>query len=345
MALGVFRLVQSLLAIDPIGTDFHGFYAAGWSLRTGQPWPGDIPNPNFNPPTFELLMVALSWLTIRAAYLTWSAIGLLAVAATLRAVHRRCPIPSTSWPWVIGALGLTAPAIQTWSHGQIAWLLLYPITRAWLTSSPFRAGLWLAPAIAIALFLPSTTWVVAGAVSATMTALHVAIAGLGPWQAWLERSLAAPGLRQPANASFFGVATRLQFGTVFDLRPEAPIAALPWGWWALWLACAGGAIVLARRTSGPRRWIVALTAGTWLQPLGWTYYLVFWLGPMLRDGRRSAWTIAAGVVLTEPLLIAASIVTRDTPLFFWSLSACAIGLWCLAIGLWRVDDQRAHGNT
>lgn len=339
MCLGIFRLVQSLIAIDPTGVDFHGFYASAYEARTGQPWPEVPPNADLNPPTFGQLLIPLSLLPLRGAWFAWWIVGAVSLVATLRLLHRRGLIPAHRWPWIIGALALSAPAMQTWSHGQIAWLLLYPITRAWLSPSPVRAGLWLAPVIAIkppiamiVLLLPERTWAVAGAVSATICALDVALVGLGPWAAWLERSLVAPGLRMPANASYFGIATRISAG--IDFQVPATIRALPWAWWVGWAACAAVTGAAASRAVGTRRWIVALAAGTFLQPLGWTYYVVWWLGPMLAAWRSTPPVLAGAALLVEPLLIILARSSAATPFYPVTLSLCAVGVVLLGLGLY-----------
>ena len=344
MCAGVARLVLSFVAVDPAATDFRGFYASGFLLRTGHAWSDSaaVFTPNLNPPTFNLLIAPLTVLPLHAAYYAWNVIGMLSLLVSLRALHRADPIGAAAWPWIVGALGLSLPAIQTWTQGQVGWVLLYPCTRAWLSRSEGTAGMWLAPAVLIkpplalmAMLLPVRTWLTAGVISAAAAAVHVALVGLPPWHAWLDTAVGAPTIREPANASLLGIATRFQFG----LGGDAPVAGLSIAWWGLWTVSAITIGWLAYRSPSDKRWLAALFGGVWLNPLGWAYYVVLWLGPILRYARPSWLTGIAAALLTEPILIGLASATRQTPFYLLSLSACAAGVVLLAISLWQCADE------
>ncbi|HEX5216387.1 MAG TPA: glycosyltransferase 87 family protein [Vicinamibacterales bacterium] len=336
----------SLLAVDPASTDFHGFYASGFLLRTGRAWAdgASVFTPNLNPPTFNTLIAPLTLLPLHAAYYAWNAIGLVSLIASLRRLHRAHPIRAAAWPWIVGAVGLSLPAIQTWTQGQVGWVLLYPVTRAWLSRAEISAGLWLAPVVLIkpplalmTLLLPVRTWLSAGLVSAAAAAVHIAVVGLPRWRVWLDTAIGAPTIREPANASLLGIAARFQFG----LTGEAPVAGLSLAWWGLWVASGLAIARLAYRSDWDKRWLAASFGGVWLNPLGWAYYVVLWLGLILRHARFS-WPMAAAVaLLTEPILIGLASATRQTPLYVFSLSACAAGVALLAIILWPRADEHA----
>ena len=80
-------------------------------------------------------------------------------------------------------------------------------------------------------------------------------------------------------------------------------------------------------------------SSVWLNPLGWAYYVVLWLGPILRYARPSWLTGIAAALLTEPILIGLASATRQTPFYLLSLSACAAGVVLLAISLWQCADE------
>jgi len=344
MCAGVARLVLSFVAVDAAATDFHGFYASGFLLRTGHAWSdsASIFTPNLNPPTFNILIAPLTMFPLQAAYHAWNAIGMVSLIVSLRALHRAHPIGAAAWPWIVGAMGLSLPAIQTWTQGQIGWVLLYPFTRAWLSRSEVGAGLWLAPVVLIkpplaimVMLLPVRTWLTAGVVSAAAAAIHVALAGLPLWRTWLANAVGAPTIREPANASLLGIATRLHYG----LTGDAPVAGLSIGWWGVWAVSAIAIGWLAYRSRWNKRWIAALFGGVWLNPLGWAYYVVLGLGPIVRYARFS-WTSATAIaLLTEPILLGLAWATRGTPFYPLSLSACAIGVSLLAVSLWRQADD------
>jgi len=283
---------------------------------------------------------------IASAWWIWNLAGAFSLALTLWTLWREGLIRTTQWPWLIGALGLCQPAIQTWWHGQVAWLLLYPITRAWLSRSAIIGGLWLAPAIAlkpplalIAVLLPLPTSLTAAAVSAAISLAHATLFGVQRWWDWLRDAFGATGLREPANASYFGVASRLQFGW---REAAVTLSDLSAWWWMGWGCLSVTAVWLAIGARTPmRRWIVALSAGTFLQPLGWTYYIVWWLGPMLAVWRTTPAAVAAVVLLTEPVLILTAVITSGIPtLNLLALSQCAIGLVILAATLYTESGQR-----
>ncbi|HEX5216386.1 MAG TPA: glycosyltransferase 87 family protein [Vicinamibacterales bacterium] len=346
MCLGIARVVQTICVVDPVTVDFHGFYASGFVARTGQLWAGDPPYPNFNSPVFADLLAPLSLLPIASAWWIWTLAGALSLTLTLWTLWRAGLIRTAQWPWVIGALGLCQPAIQTWWHGQVTWLLLYPITRAWLSRSAIISGLWLAPVIAlkpplalIAVLLPLRTALTAAAVSAAISLTDAALFGFQRWWQWVADALGATGLREPANASYFGVASRLQFGWS---EATVSLADVSVWWWMGWGCLGALAVWLAIGAQTPlRRWIVALSAGTFLQPLGWTYYIVWWLGPMLAVWRTTPVSIASVVLLTEPVLILTAVTTSRMPaLNLLALSQCAIGLVTLAATLYTESGQR-----
>ena len=350
MCLGIARVTQTVWLVDPTTVDFHGFYASGFTARTGQPWPGAAPYPSFNSPVFADLVAPLSLVSITTAWWMWSVTGALLLALTLWTLWRKGLIRTQQWPWIFGALGLCQPAIQTWWHGQVAWLLLYPITRAWLSRSAIGSGAWLGAVIAlkpplalIAAFLHWRTSLTAAAVSGAICLAHAATFGAQRWRDWYALAAGAPGLREPANASFFGVATRLQFG--WNDAAVFLSDVVVW-WWIGWGGIGLIALWLAGTASTSlRRWIVALSAGTFLQPLGWTYYIVWWLGPILAAWRATPTSISAMVLLTEPVLMLTAYASAGISAFNQlALSQCAIGLVLLAVTLY-IEAGKSHAPS
>src|SRR5262245_6448078 len=101
--------------------DFTSFYesALAWRTQTPPPVSDTGPPPNLNPPTLSILFAPLTFLPLRTALIVWSAVGLIALVASLRAIHDRCPLTRHQWTWVaIACIGMM-PFVMVWACGQL----------------------------------------------------------------------------------------------------------------------------------------------------------------------------------------------------------------------------------
>ena len=180
------------------------------------------------------------------------------------------------------------------------------------------------------MLLPVRTWLAAGMTSATAATIHVAVVGLEPWRTWLDTAVGAPTIREPANASLLGIATRFQFG----LAGDAPVTGLSIAWLGVWAISAVAIGWRAYRSGWEKRWLAALFGGVWLSPLGWAYYVVLWLGPILRYARPTSISGIAAALLVEPVLLGLAWATRDTA-FTRSPFCLRHRRWASRVALWR----------
>jgi hypothetical protein len=303
----------TLGGLDPLHADsFRSFYAAAVHLRgASYELPTEIAA-NLNPPTFSVLLLPLTWLPYVTAFWLWMVTSALALAGSLRLIAREARPSTSAWIWTGLLLIGSMPSLFAWQQGQVTWVLLYLVTRAWVSSSARAAGAWLGLAIAIkpplallAICLAPAVVLWSGAVSFGLTVAVIAATGWQPWQEWLALSGVVRWLILPTNLSLFGIAARVQWTgsyapTVSELSGGALLvigAAAALGYWSL------------RRTQGDSRWTLALLWSLALSPAGWIYYLPLGLGPMLRGWpSRSALATAAVLCWCVPTFLLAQFV-------------------------------------
>lgn len=279
-------------------SDFSVFYEAAWGWRTlGDPSTSIV---NLSTPALMIVVWPLTFLPLWAATTVWLLLGLVCVVDAIGVTRRRCRI---DFAWAIAAAFLLAPAFYGWVFTQVTWILLACVTRAWATQAPWRAALWLAPAIAIkpplallAIALPWPILVRTGVTSVMALLFTVAITGLSPWVLWVSQHDRVTWLSTDYNLSLIGVVARF--------APGVPLGRLPW--LALG-ACALIAIVLwaliRRVHDHDRRW---LYAGWWsvaVSPAGWIYYWPVFLGPWLASWRPTPAKIIAICALGCPFAV------------------------------------------
>jgi len=306
-----------VLANVPYETmDFHGFYESGLAWREGRADSGQaaLVYPNLNPPTLAPIVAPLTYLPLRVAFWIWTTIGTLLLVDAVRLAVRARGWSRRRLLFVTGALLATLPAIGVWTAGQLTWVLAWLLTRAWLASSPARAGLWLAPAIAVkpplalmALLLPWPLWGVAGAVSAGLTLAAVALTGWGAWSDWLSLSGRVTWLGWVMNGSLWGWAIRIGSWDI----PSATMRDVPAATIGIISALGAAAVWLTTRTGGDRRWAAALVTSLLVAPLGWVYYLPAAVGPLGSAWRWSAKTVTAVALLTVPIPVLARLAGGD----------------------------------
>jgi hypothetical protein len=297
----VLLLGAAIGGIDLQRSDFRIFYDASAAWRAGTSV-GTAVNegglPNLNPPTLVVLMAPLTLLPLPVAFAVWTLLGLLAFLACARLIQSRSLLAPSTWIWVGLASISTMPFLFGWVLGQVTWVLMYLVTRAWVAGTPRRAGAWLGMAIAIkpplalmALCLPAAIWTAAAACSLSITAAVVAATGFQPWLAWLAIGDQVRWLGLPTNLSLFGLVARFQtIGTTAPNIRELPLSAL--------VSIALVALVLWRqaiRARGDRRWVLALLWSLFVSPAGWIYYLPLGLGPMLASWPSAPLLLGIGI--------------------------------------------------
>lgn len=311
-------LAGSMLGgLNPYETDFAIFYDAAANPHSSTEEQLALRRPNLNPPTFTLLIRPLTLLPKTVAFLVWSSIGMLALVSSIVLIHRRLRLSAYELTWIaIACIGFM-PFALVWAEGQVTWMLLYLLTRAWLAPTPSRAGLWFGLAIAIkphlalmAICLQLHLWLTATAVSASVTVAALAFTGLAPWITWWTVIGDVHWIGYPYSVSVWSIPARLQAGGVEGLRFRdlSP-----------WTFVVGGIVVVALfvstlRADRSRRWPLALMWSLAASPAGWMYYLPLVLGPAVAAWPRRSMVWRAALALWAiplPILAAIALVANE----------------------------------
>lgn len=342
--------VYALTAFYTIGkdrSDFSSFYRSGQAWTQGQTiYPLDR-NPNLNPPlAIAVLFAPLTRLPFALAATVWVLAGLASILASVWSVRKALDLTARQTVGALAVLHVTHAAFLVWLQGQVTWILLYPLTRAWLAyraGRPVAAGLWLAPAVAIkpilalaAVALPMRVWATAGLLSAAMAVSSLAWTGWPPWATWLRVGSEVSWIAWPVNASLWGMAARLQSGTMkgLTLRELHPVAAAAVS--VVLMAC----LALAIRTSArDRRFTLALFWMVLASPLGWIYYLPLGLGCVTATWPpgRLAWAVIALISVPFHLVqdrFSSPLVIRTAGCMYGAAVLTAFFLW------WRNGRNR-----
>ena len=287
--------------------DFSGFYESARAWREGRPlYAGTASAPNLNPPLFAVLLSPLTLVPVAGAYAIWTGVGALSVVASIRRISARTPLTPESRFWMTTMLIGWAPAAIVWQEGQVIWLLLYSVSRAWVAPTPVRAGLWLAPVVILkpplALMAALTPWpipLVAGIAAALGTLATVPLTGWEAWRDWLDQSRAVSWIGDWSNVSLWGLAARAHGGDVqgtslYDISVVSVAAIVVVG------AILAGVVL---RREGGVRWTLALLWSLLLSPAGWSYYLPLALGPALASWRDCWLTRVALMILAIPVFV------------------------------------------
>ena len=99
-----------------------------------------------------LVWTPLALIPVSAAVWIWTGVGAVSLGLSLREMKRSLQWDRGTVVRVLIALLATLPAQIAWAQGQVTWILLYPLTKAWRSAREGRsvtAGAWLAPAIAV----------------------------------------------------------------------------------------------------------------------------------------------------------------------------------------------------
>ncbi len=228
------------------GSDFAIFYFTGRMVADGLPMYGASPLAygvtwkaghlgNLNPPLFQLLFSPIAALAYKPALLTWVAVNLAALVASILIAVRELKVPFT-WKrlyiWGAVTMGLT-PFVTVAITDELTFLLMLPFTlmwRAWRRGAWGRAGAWLGVCITFKLFfllfvpvlLLQRRWrALAACAAATglLAALGAAIYGVDTYRLWLGSLGKVDWWWLSMNASWQGFVSR----TIGEGTTMAPV--------------------------------------------------------------------------------------------------------------------------
>lgn len=293
--------------------DFGKFYYSAVAFLQGQDMYGPSPATliavsesysqhfwNMNPPHFHLPLLPLALLPPAFALALWGVVSLLSLLASLGLIIREVGLKLTPWRCRLGLLGLLsfAGTGAIFVTGQLSFLLLLPVTLAWVEARRGRwtiAGVYLGLAMSVKLFLLIfVPYLVlrrqfraaagAGAGAALCYVAGLIVFGVDAHWSWLRAVASSNWAWASMNASVLGLLTR----ALAESPYYSPISPAPELIRPLWLAVAGlvGMFTLAAATSDStdtavdRGFALLLLGSQLISPLGWIYYLWLPLGPI-----------------------------------------------------------------
>jgi alpha-1,2-mannosyltransferase len=250
---------------------------------------------NLNPPLLTVLLVPFAALDALTAYRVFVGLTLLVVVASVLAVARELRLSAVATTATVLVVLASSPMHGTLVLGQIYPLLLAGLVAGWIAERRGRPELAavcfgitvaLKPSLAPLLLLPAVQrrWAPlrAGVVSAAAASLvGVLVAGPGTAVQWLTIALTEAVPDTVDNASFPGLATRLDVAPVFGLVGGLAVLVGTLAW-------------LGRHRdrvdpAGTAPWAV-VAAGLLFAPIAWHNYLLL-LVPgvmvLLASGRRA----------------------------------------------------------
>jgi hypothetical protein len=258
---------------------------------------------NLNPPHFHLLLLPLASLPPRIALTMWGLFSVASLALSLRLIVREAGIALSGRNAFLAVVALLAfIGTQTvLATGQLVFLLLLPLTLAWLNARRHRwtsAGGWLGLAMSVKpfllIFLPYLLLrrrfraaVASIAVMGGCFGVGLAVFGMVSHVQWLEQLATVQWVWSSMNASVLGFLSRL----LEDNNYYAPLTVAPHLVKPLWIVLAGSVAVVtlaasaSATESGTDRAFALLLLGSLLvSPVGWVYYFWLPLGPMVLLG-------------------------------------------------------------
>jgi hypothetical protein len=256
---------------------------------------------NMNPPHFHLVVLPFALFSPLVALSGWGILSGMCLVWSLRVVAKESALViSRSWWWlvVVGFLSFTGTQMMLIT-GQLAWVLLLPITLAWAAARRRRwehAGGYLGIAMSVKpfllIFLPyfvlQRQW--RALIHASITLLGcfvvgVVVFGVDAYRSWLATLAAVNWTLGDTNVSLLGFLTRnFSANAMFSSLVDLPGVIRP-----LWLLGVGligvltliAAIWSEDENAIDRSFALLLLAALLISPLGWTYYLWFPLGPFV----------------------------------------------------------------
>lgn len=320
--------------------DFGKFYYSTQAFFDGQDMYGPTPATevpvgpaetqqfwNMNPPHLHLLIAPFALLPPLPALVAWALVNLAALVASLTAIFRELRIrwTATRTFWVTFSVLLAAQTGAIVATGQLSFLLMLPMTLAWIAGRNdrwIRAAVWLGvvtsvkPFLAVfgLYFLFTRRWRAAAAMALSggaCFAIGLAVFGAEAHYSWIRTLSKVAWVWAAMNGSVAAL-----FARAFDVSPFftpftiAPHVIRPAALVASALILLVGLAVLTRGATvrSVDRAFAGLTLTAQLvSPLGWVYYLCIVTGPMTAllldpEARRStSWRI--GLAIAAPGLV------------------------------------------
>jgi hypothetical protein len=301
---------------------------------------------DFTPPAFHIVLIPLTYLDSRLAFVLWTAANTIAAVFVVRTCLRALP---GGWKhrWVVAAWVANAAGVQmTVRLGQVSWLVALLVLPAWLAARSSRhwaAGLSMGVAMAfkpfllvgVLVFLVRRQWrmlaasVIAAAASCSAS---IILCGWTPFRDWLMNLTLTPDpayATHALNSSWLALIARLGLPAL-----SATVCSILTVVVMMWRV---------RRANEDEAWLLLLLSAILASPMGWVYYQPLLIGPVLAltlNGRLKLprWVRLASVVptlrstqfqLSGPLLAA----TLGS-IYFW---AC-LGLFAV-VGMRRTPDE------
>ena len=320
---------------------------------------------DLNPPHLHLLLVPLAVLQPAAAFAVWGVLSLGCLIASLWFILREAKIAPTRWHLAFCAVAVISSAATSAVivNGQLSWILMLPVTLAWVAARRSRwapagalvgAALTVKPflLIVLAYFILARRWralAFATAAAAACLTVGVILFGVSPYLGWIRALRGVSWTYLPINASLMGFLTRT-FTDTSSLEPPHFGALVVWTSLVrpLWIAGAGvlglGTLAALRLDDAPasvdRSFALLLVASLLISPLGWVYYAWFPLGPAVaatstwwkrRDLSRHLLCAVLGIafcpVLATMLFQPHGWATATLgSVYFWGLSALWLAL-------------------
>lgn len=286
---------------------------------------------NLNPPHFHLLLIPLALLSPLTALPVWGIVNLVSLIICLHLIGTNLHLAPSNWQSRLAFLGFlafsgTGVVLIT---GQLSFLLLLPITLAWIHA---RKGNWQLTAIFLGLtasikpflliFLPY--FLIKRMIKSALLMISLCLLpfgigilmfGLENYLSWVEHLQKVDWAWASMNASSLGFFTR-----TFTENPLYAVLLnfenLPIFSWILFSAFSGTTTLfyISRdhsTLSVDRAFFVLLILAILCSPLGWIYYLFLPLGPA--TSLILSWWRERAVILSPSL----SSVTRKRNLFLY----------------------------
>ena len=295
-------------------SDFGAFYDSALAVREGRNlYESAITKAGWhsmNPPHFILLMVPLTWVSIRSALIVWWLFTALTMVVCVRLWRRALPAG-----WALALFALLAASAAGYLNIRAAnqtWLFAAVVTWAWMAWREKRHGhaaAVLGWAASVKLFLlivlPYLIWrrkwnAVAWfliAIVATVAA-GVATFGFEAYVAWVRALSDQAWQGQALSMSSLGTITRL-----FDNLRSASAVDATWLIVPVWLAVTAGLLTILylclRCEDADRDFAALLITMLLITPSGWVYYVPLFAAPAAATVARSggSWLWIAGVLL------------------------------------------------
>jgi hypothetical protein len=363
---GVWDLLHVKRLLEVNLNDFGRFYygMVAW-LAGGDPYAPNLATPvdlgdgvvlellNLGTPPFLLVILPFALLPPTTAIAAWGVVSAASLAVAARTVVRSLELRPGPGEWLVAAaafVGFAGTAAQLVT-GQVVWLLAGPFALAWRAS---RRDQWATAGALFGLlaafkpfFLVFGPWLLlrsparggGGFALAFGGACAAAtlVMGVDAWTGWRGAMDEVGWAWLPMNGSLLGAFARaLAPGPVFTPFVDASSWVRP-----LWLGSAGLVLVVslirAWRAEADRAVLILLLGALLAAPVGWVYYHLLVVIPLLAHLQRRpppglvvvGWVVAFGFPFAASWLFrdVASLVATVGATYLWG----TVGMWLGAL--------------